>query len=172
MEVENLVEKKTATTIDQSSQIIVFRLGNEEYGLMIEQIKEVVITPNITKVPLTSKFIKGVANVRGNILAIIDLEERLGLESSFKNDYEGMISYSLIVENEEFRMGILVKELPNTLAISNSSIDQSPNIIHDHSIDKNYIKGIVKLPNRLIILIDIYKIISKEEVNSSLTPNK
>lgn len=172
MEVENLVEKKTANTIDQSSQIIVFRLGNEEYGLMIEQIKEVVITPNITKVPLTSKFIKGVANVRGNILAIIDLEERLGLESSFKNELEGIVSYSLIVENEEFRMGILVKELPNTLAITNSAIDQSPNIIHDHSIDKNYIKGIVKLPNRLIILIDIYKIISKEEVNSSITPNK
>lgn len=170
MEVENLTDKKASSSIEQSSQIIVFRLGTEEYGLMIEQIKEVVITPNITKVPLTSKFIKGVANVRGNILAIIDLEERLGLESSFKNDMEATISYSLIVENEEFRMGILVKELPNTLAITNKAIDQSPNIIHDHSIDKNYIKGIVKLPNRLIILIDIYKIISKEEVNNSLTP--
>jgi purine-binding chemotaxis protein CheW len=172
MEASVHIDKEKKNAKGQTSQIIVFRLGSEEYGLHIEQIKEVVVTPSITKVPLTAGFIKGVANVRGNILAIIDLEERLGLESSFKNLENGTVTYSLIVENEEFRMGILVKDVPNTLTITEEQIDQSPNIIHDHSMDKNYIKGIVKLNNRLIILIDIYKIISKEDVSNSLTQTK
>ena len=63
-------------------QIVVFRLGQEEYGLPIEQIKEVVITPNITRMPQTPAFVKGVANIRGNVIAILDLEEKFGLARS------------------------------------------------------------------------------------------
>lgn len=154
----------------KTTQIIVFKLGEEEYGLQIDQIKEVVLTPNITRIPLTSKHIKGVANVRGNILAIIDLEERFGLKTD--NDTVNNVSkpnFTLVVESEDFKMGILVREVPNTLAISEKDIDVSPNIIQDTSQDKNYIKGIVKKQNRLIILIDVFKIINKEEVNNVTT---
>lgn len=149
----------------KTTQIIVFKLGEEEYGLQIDQIKEVVLTPNITRIPLTSKHIKGVANVRGNILAIIDLEERFGLKSENDNSNITKPNFTLVVESEDFKMGILVREVPNTLAISEKDIDLSPNIIQETSQDKNYIKGIVKKQNRLIILIDVYKIINKEEVS-------
>ncbi len=159
------IEKKGNS--NKKNQLIVFKLGSEEYALMIDQIKEVVITPAITKVPLTSKFIKGVANIRGSVLTIIDLEERLGLYHSNELQIDDKINYTLVVENEDLKLGILVKELPNTLSISEADIDQSPNIIHDHQVDKNYIKGIVKYQKRLIILIDIYKIITKEDVSNN-----
>ena len=150
----------------KNMQLIVFKVGTEEYGLTIDQIKEVVITPAITKVPLTASYIKGVANVRGNVLALIDLEQRFGFNTSEGESEKP--KYTLVVESEDFKMGILVKEVPNTLSVSQSDIDQSPNVIHDGNLDKNYIKGIVKLGSRLIILVDIYKIILKEEVSSAI----
>lgn len=150
----------------KKNQLIVFKLGEEEYALHIDQIKEVVITPTITKVPLTASFIRGVANIRGNILTIIDLEERLSLNNGINSDKENKPNYTLVVENDSFKMGILVKEVPNTMAILDSDIDQSPNLIHDYNLDKNYIRGIVKLKDRLIILIDIYKIINKDEISN------
>jgi purine-binding chemotaxis protein CheW len=153
----------------RTMQLIVFKIGHEEYGLVIDQIKEVVITPNISKIPLTPNYIKGVANVRGNILAIIDLSERFGLNAaSEKTPVVKQQNYTLVVESEDFKMGILVKEVPNTLTVTQSDIDQSPNVISEGNSEKNYIKGIVKSGERMIILIDVFKIISKDEVNGSI----
>ncbi|MDX2189147.1 MAG: chemotaxis protein CheW [Bacteroidota bacterium] len=149
----------------KNMQIIVFKLGTEEYGLPIDQIKEVVITPNITKVPLSAPHIKGVANIRGNILAIVDLEQKFDLEEKEQqssSDYTQ--NYTLVIESDELKVGVLVKDVPNTLAIAQNDIDTSPGIISDSNSDKNYINGIVKLNNKLIILIDIFKIFSKDEV--------
>ncbi|QHT67720.1 purine-binding chemotaxis protein CheW [Rhodocytophaga rosea] len=145
-------------------QLIVFKQGNEEYGLAIDQIKEVVLTPKITKMPQTPHYVKGVANIRGNIIAIIDLEEKFGItDKNTEINTEG--KYTLVVASEEFKVGILVKEVPNTLAVSQSDIDETVNIIQDEIQESNYIKGIVKVNNRLIILIDIYQIMSKQELN-------
>jgi purine-binding chemotaxis protein CheW len=151
-----------------SFQLIVFKLGSEEYGLVIDQIKEVVITPPISPIPLTPKYIKGVANIRGNILAIIDLEERFGLNQSEQIQNNKSHNYTLVIESEDFKMGILVKEVPNTLTVTTEDIDNSPNIIYDSGFEKNYLQGIVKENNRMIILIDVYKIISKEDVQQSI----
>lgn len=165
-EPSNGVSKNTG---HRNNQIIVFKIGSEEYGLAIDQIKEVVITPKITKVPLTPGYIKGVANIRGNILAIIDLEERFGMSASAVNNHNpDKPNYTLVIEGSNYKMGIIVKEVPNTLAIAEVDIDLSPNIIQDHSMDKSYIKGIVKFRDRLIILIDIYKIIQTEEISDTI----
>ena len=145
-------------------QLIVFKQGNEEYGLAIDQIKEVVLTPKITKMPQTPSYIKGVTNIRGNIIAIIDLEEKFGIaDKNSETQKEG--KYTLVVASEEFKIGILVKEVPNTLSVSQSDIDETVNIIQEELQENNYIKGIVKVNNRLIILIDIYQIMSKQEIN-------
>lgn len=148
----------------KTKQIIVFKLGSEEYGLPIDQIKEVVLTPSITKVPLTSDYIIGVANIRGNILAVVDLEDRFDLLSPIGSNIETKYNYTLVIESEELKVGILVREVPNTLAIAEKDIDLSPGLLSDGNNDRNYIKGIVKLPQRLIILVDIFKIFAKDEV--------
>jgi len=150
-------------------QVIVFRLGTEEYGLMIDQIKEVVITPKIAKVPLMPSYIKGVANIRGNIMAIVDLEEKFGLKDETTTSDPTTKYYSLVVESEAFNMAILVKDVPNTLSVTESQIDRTGGIITGQSAEKQYIKGIIKTGERLIILIDIHKIITKEDVASTLS---
>jgi purine-binding chemotaxis protein CheW len=152
-----------------SFQLIVFRLGGEEYALVIDQIKEVVITPKVSRIPLTPTYIKGVANIRGNILAILDLEERFGLATGNGTDGNAAHNYTLVVASEEFRMGILVKEVPNTLTVQAGDIDLSPGLISDGSAENGCIRGIVRSGSRIIILIDVFKVISKEHITQSLT---
>lgn len=157
---EKVAEQKSSTNI----QLIVFKLGGGEYGCPIDQIKEVVLTPPVTKIPLSPDYIKGVANVRGTILAVVDLEERLSIATS-KQEADEKPNYLLVIESEEYKMGILVKEVPNTLSIAESAIDHSPNLIQDTGTEKGYVKGIVKSGNRLVILLDVFKLISKEEIS-------
>ena len=161
-ELKELDVKKTDKKFN-TFQIIVFKQGTEEYALQIDQIKEVVLTPSITRMPQTPSYIKGVANIRGNIIAIVDLEEKFGV-NALDEKFASTGKYTLVVESEKYKMGILVKDVPNTLAISDSDMDQSVIGAND---DQSYIKGIVKLGNRLIILIDIFKILSAKEINQS-----
>lgn len=151
-------------------QIVVFKLGQEEYGLPIDQIKEVVITPTITRMPQTQLFVRGVANIRGNVIAILDLEEKFGLQRSKESDHSGN-NYTLVIESDEYKMGILVREVPNTLSISSSSIESTV-FTGDQQTDQSYITGIVKLEKRLVIMIDIFKVINEQEAQQLFKKNE
>jgi purine-binding chemotaxis protein CheW len=159
-EIKQQKEAQSATARNQ--QIVVFKLGQEEYGLAIDQIKEVVITPNITQMPQTPAYVKGVANIRGNVIAILDLEEKFKLQRSRDIVNTGN-NYTLVIESDEYKMGILVREVPNTLSISTSSIEGSV-FTGDQQAEQNYITGIVKLEKRLVIMIDIFRVINEQEV--------
>jgi purine-binding chemotaxis protein CheW len=145
-------------------QVIVFKQGNEEYALHIDQIKEVVITPSITYMPQTPSYIRGVANIRGNIIAIIDLEEKFNLGRTLGESTDR--NYTLVVESNEFKMGILVREVPLTITVQPSEFDESVNIISDVNSNVNYIKGIIKREGKLIILIDIFNVMEAEITGS------
>lgn len=156
---KSALDKKTKAGV---IQIIVFKQGDEEYALQIDQIKEVVITPNITRMPQTPSYIKGVANIRGNIIAIMDLEEMFNLRRT--NTATDGKNFTLVVESEDVKMGLLVREVPNTLSVPAADFDESVNIVHDPNVGGNYIRGIIKANGRLIILIDIFKVIDHEMI--------
>lgn len=157
---ETVISKQTENASQRTLQIVVFKLGQEEYGLRIDQIKEVVITPTITKMPQTPSYVKGVANIRGNVIAIFDLEDRFNLDPS--TNQIGTKKYTLVVESEDFKMGLLVNEVPNTISVNSSDLDESVGIIADANAEVNYIKGIIKTGTRLIILIDIFKVVDQD----------
>ena len=165
---EKKMEAKKGDDSINRHQLIVFRQGAEEYAMFIDQIKEVVITPNITKMPQTAPYIKGVANIRGNIIAIVNLEEKFDLERTLPPDLNSSKNFTLVVESEEFKIGLLVKEVPDTITVVDSDINDNLSVVQEGSVDKNYIQGIVKLDQRLVILIDIFKVMSKNEVNQAL----
>ncbi len=147
-------------------QLIVFKLAGEEYALSIDDIKEVVITPGIAKIPQTPSYIKGVANIRGSIIAIMDMEERLNL---IKEEREAAGSYTLVIASEQYKLGILVKEVPNTLTTYASEIDTASNIMQFSALEKECIKGVATVDDRLIILVDIFKLIEIENLNKITT---
>jgi purine-binding chemotaxis protein CheW len=157
------IGKETQTAQHTTQQIVVFKLGQEEYGMHIDQIKEVVITPTITRMPQTPAFVKGVANIRGNVIAILDLETKFGLMRTEDTPHQGN-NFTLVIESEEYKMGILVREVPNTLSIASANIEDSV-FTGDHQSEQAYITGIVKLEKRLIIMIDIFKVISDQEAH-------
>lgn len=158
---ENTIATTNGST-HRTLQIVVFKLGNEEYGLHIDQIKEVVITPTITKMPQTASYVKGVANIRGNVIAIFDLEDRFNLSRTIAGRGS---KYTLVVESDDVKMGLLVTEVPNTVTVNTADLDESVGIINDANAETNYIKGIIKTGERLIILIDIFKVIDQEMNN-------
>lgn len=161
---------KKDKVIVKKYQLIVFSLAGQEYALFIDQIKEVVITPTITPVPLTAPYIKGVANIRGDVLAMADLEERFDLKPQGGDKTLIDIkkhNFTLVIASDEIKMGILVKDLPNTLSILETDMIQ-PSLIYENENEKNYILSIVKLQERLIIVIDLNKIILKEDINSTI----
>jgi purine-binding chemotaxis protein CheW len=145
-------------------QIVVFKLGQEEYGLSIGQIKEVVTTPVITRMPQTQSFVRGVANIRGTVIAMLDLEERFGLLSDHAAPRSEQ--YALVIDSAEFKMGVLVREVPNTLSISADAIEQV--FSSDNDSQGSYITGIIKMDKRLIIMIDIYKVFNHKEAQTFL----
>ena len=162
----NLAKKEQHNT--PKRQLIVFKLAEQEYALFINQIKEVVITPTITPVPLTPNYIKGVANVRGDILAMVDLEARFNLNSQEQETRKlSKFNFTLVIASEEVKIGLLVKDLPSTLTVYENELIQ-PDLVYADESEKNYILSIAKLQERLIIVVDLHKIILKEDINSTI----
>ncbi len=141
-------------------QLVVFRLGNEEYALPIEQIKEVVLTPTVARIPQTPAYIRGVANVRGNVLAIMDLAQRFGLTDEAHTD---LARYTLVMESEQFRVGILVRTVPITLSVPADRVDATPDIVGSGTVGHG-LRGIVKHDQRMIFLIDLEHLLKNERV--------
>jgi purine-binding chemotaxis protein CheW len=154
-------EKKVVKQ-DKLIQLIVFRLGDEEYGIRIEQVKEVTVTPEIARMPKTPSFVKGIANLRGDIIAIIDLEERFKLRKV--GDVPTGVSYTLAVEAKDYTIGIVVREVPQPLSIPVSIIEKAPEFIQDINIHDKYIEGIAKVDERIIIVLDMLKLLTPEEI--------
>lgn len=150
---------------DALLHLIVFKLGTEYYGIKIEQVKEVTLTPNITRMPRTPDFIKGVANIRGDIIAIMNLEERFGIRPAPVADgVDPYITYTLVIDAKDYSIGVVVREVPQSLNLSVSKIDKTPSFLQDISVQENYIEGIARVDKRLIIVLDMFKILSSDEI--------
>ncbi|MBJ6119690.1 purine-binding chemotaxis protein CheW [Pontibacter sp. BT310] len=156
-------ESAKVKTNEPLLHLIVFKLGAEFYGIKIEQVKEVTVTPTITRMPRTPDFVKGVANIRGDIIAIMDLEERFGIRPDTSTSTNNS-SYTLVIEAREYSIGVVVKEVPQSLNLTVSKMDKTPSFLQDIAVQENYIEGIAKVDNRLIIVLDMYKILSGDEI--------
>ena len=144
-------------------QLIVFRLGDEEYGIRIEQVKEVTVTPEVTKMPKTPPFVKGIANLRGDIIAIIDLEERFQLRRAGRDMPDA--SFTIAVEAPGYTIGLLVREVPRPLTLPLSLIEPAPEFLQDSGQRDKYLEGIAKLPEGgVIIVLDMHKLLTPTEI--------
>ena len=144
-------------------QLIVFRLGDEDYGIRIEQVKEVTVTPEVARMPKTPPFIKGIANLRGDIIAIIDLEERFRLRPSGRELPER--SYTVAVEAADYTLGLMVREVPRPFTLPLSQIEPAPEFVQDPGTRDKYLEGIAKLPDgSVIIVLDMRKLLTPSEI--------
>lgn len=141
-------------------QLINFRLRDEEFGVDINSVREITRVGDITHIPEAPSFIQGVINLRGQIIAVIDLAGRFGLATQEKLSD---IARIVVTEVNDQTVGMLVDEVPGVLKIPEENIKPTPELIQSQ-IRKDYIKGVGKLKNRLIICLDLAKVLAPSEV--------
>jgi purine-binding chemotaxis protein CheW len=139
-------------------QIVGLRIGRETYGVPISLVREIVRVPEITAVPNAQKYVEGVINLRGKIISVVDLRKRFG-ETDIENNKKNRI---VVVELENRTVGLIVNSASEVLKIPPSDIEPPSSVFLNGEID--YVTGVGKLNNRLIILIDLNKVLSGGEL--------
>ncbi len=142
--------------VDQELQLVVFRLAREEYGLPITKVQEINRLVPITKLPQTPAFMEGIINLRGRIIPVIDLRKRFQLEISSYNDDSRII----IVEVDGQTVGIIVDSVTEVVRLAAVSVEPPPPTF---ILDARYIQGVGKLDDRLLILLEIDRILTSQE---------
>ncbi len=140
-------------------KLVGFYLGPEEYAVDILKIKEIKLMQEITNVPKAPDFVEGVINLRGDIVPIIDLKKKLNLGAADLNEESKII----VVEIDTKMVGVIVDEVSEVIEIEDSKLSPPPPIIG--GIEAEYLKGVGKLGDRLLILLDLDKILTLEEKN-------
>lgn len=140
-------------------QLVVFAIGNEEFGVEIGQVREIVRLVQITYLPKAPEFIEGVVNLRGQVLPVIDLAKRLSISSHPRTEATRIV----VIEVENNTVGMIVDSVSEVLRLSSDDVDEVPMLV-DTEIPEHYIRGVGKLKDRLLVLLDLNKILTPEEV--------
>ncbi|HLS06500.1 MAG TPA: chemotaxis protein CheW [Bacillota bacterium] len=140
-------------------KVIVFQLADEEYALSVNQVGSIERMLTITRVPQVADFVKGVINLRGVVTPVIDLRNRFNLPESEYTDATRII----VTYIDEKEVGLIVDAANDVIDIPEEAIEPAPSVVG--SIDVNYISGVAKLEDRLLILLDLAKVLTTQEID-------
>jgi purine-binding chemotaxis protein CheW len=138
-------------------QVVSFALGTEEYGVAIAQVQEINRMVAITHVPRAPKFMEGVINLRGQLIPIIDLRTRFGMPRVEQTKNTRIV----VTEIGAKRVGMVVDSVSEVHRIAEDQIEPAPDLLT--SVDTDYIRGVGKIGDRLIILLDLARVITAQE---------
>jgi purine-binding chemotaxis protein CheW len=144
-------------SMTDSIQVVSFKLGSEEYGVDIGQVQEINRMVAVTKVPRAPQFMEGVINLRGQLIPIIDLRTRFGMERVEHSKSTRIV----VTEIGTKRIGMVVDSVSEVLRLPLEQIEEAPDMIS--GVETEYIRGVGKLEERLIILLDLGKIVTGDE---------
>jgi purine-binding chemotaxis protein CheW len=145
-------------TMEKDLQLVGFRIGRETFGLPIALVREIVRVPEITSVPNAPDYIEGVINLRGRIIPVVDLRKRFGDMSGATSKKNRIV----VVELENRLIGLLVHSASEVLRIPPSEIEAPQNVFQEGEL--SYITGVGKLKGRLVILLDLSRILERKEL--------
>jgi purine-binding chemotaxis protein CheW len=144
--------------MEKDLQLVGIRIGRETFGLPISLVREIVRVPEITSVPNAPDYIEGVINLRGRIIPVVDLRKRFGEKIGEPNKKNRIV----VVELESRRIGLIVNSASEVLKIAPSDIEAPHDVFQEGEL--NYITGVGKLKGRLVILLDLSKILQRGEL--------
>ena len=136
-------------------QLVLFRLGAEEYGISISQVREIIQYKGATRLPRTPDFMEGIINLRGKVIAVIELAKRFGIATK-----EGSDRRAVIIETGGQKIGVIVDAVTKVIRLQDTAIEIAPTM----TVSNNYIRGIGKIGDRLLILLDVEKLFGSKEV--------
>ncbi len=138
-------------------QLVIFRVEDEEFGVEITQVKEIIKPMEIFKVPNSPQFIEGLINLRGKVHTVFNLRKKFNLPQKEFDDNTKII----IVNVNDLMVGFIVDEVNEIVRINDENIENTPPSVT--GLDKKYLNGVAKIDNRLILLLDLSKVLSSEE---------
>jgi len=143
--------------VDREMQVVAFKVGREDFGVDVKKVEGVISMVDITRMPRAPQFVEGIINLRGQIVAVVNLANRLGIESTER----GAATRIVVVEAQDVKVGLVV-ESPEVINISQEDIEASP-MLATSDVNASFIMGVVKLGDRLLILLDVDRVLSDEE---------
>ncbi len=142
-------------------QLVTFSLGNEEFSVDILKVQEIIRLMDLTRVPKAPEFIEGVINLRGKVIPVMDLRKRFSMPEA-EDSSEARI---IVVELHKATVGFRVDGVSEVLRLPADTVEPPPTMVC--GVETEYIKGVGKLDDRLIILLDVEKVLTEDE-NSSM----
>ncbi|MEM1128759.1 MAG: chemotaxis protein CheW [Bacteroidota bacterium] len=144
------------TTQGDVLQLVSFIIDNEEFGIDILKVQEIIRPVEFTRVPNSPDFVEGVINLRGRIVPVIDLRKRFGLSIKEQDKNTRIV----VVELEEKVVGFILDAVREVIRVDKSIIEPAPDLAM--GVDSQYIRGVAKLEDRLLILLDLEQVLEEE----------
>ena len=150
--------ENTFSEVHGTMQLVSFNLAKELYGIEITKVREIILITDITRIPETPDFLKGLINLRSTVIPVIDLRVRFGLSEAELSDE----SRIMVLQARGKTIGIMVDAVSEVLRVKHDQIAPPPPTVA--GLGRDYLSGLVKLDGRLLILLDIDKIFGEEEM--------
>ncbi|MCA9733279.1 MAG: purine-binding chemotaxis protein CheW [Deferribacteres bacterium] len=150
-------DKKSTNSAEDILQLVSFKLGEEEFGVDILAVQEIIRMIEITRVPNSPHFVEGVINLRGKVLPVVNLRKRLGLPVTEYSKSTRII----VIELDKKTVGFIVDSVSEVLRIPTAVTEPPPQMVG--RVDSEYITAVGKLDDRLVILLDLNRVLSNEE---------
>lgn len=148
----------TTAVSSEEMQLVSFNIGSEEFGVEILKVQEINRMVDITKVPQAPHYVEGVINLRGKVIPIIDLRKRFNLEIKAHDKNTRIV----VVDINGSIMGMIVDAVSEVLRLPADTIEPPPELVT--GINSEYIKGVAKLKDRLLIFLDLSQVVAAEEL--------
>jgi purine-binding chemotaxis protein CheW len=149
-------------TVVAEKQMVLFELGSETYGLDIATVHEIIRMQPITKVPKAPAYVEGVINLRGKVIPVIDIGKRFGFEKAERAKNNRIV----VVYLQDTTLGIIVDAVTEVARIPNDSVEPVSDVVTTGNSD--YLQGIAKLANKMVILLALEKLLSADSMLANL----
>ena len=146
----------------RGGKYLTFALGREEYGLEILKVREIIGYMDVTAVPRTPPYVKGVINLRGQVISVIDLRRKFAMEDAARTEQTCIVVVEIAQAGRKLSIGIVVDRVSEVLNIAAETIEDAP--AFGTAVDTDFILGMGKIGNAVKILLDIDKVLTATEV--------
>ena len=152
-----MTDEKKASLTERAGKYLTFNLVNEEYGLEILKVQEIIGIMNVTRVPKMPDYVRGVINLRGKVIPVIDLRLKFGLDSQNDTERTCIIVVQVSHGDQQVTTGIIVDEVSEVLDIAEEQIEDAPSF--GASVDTEFILAMGKVGKKVVMFLDIDKVL-------------
>lgn len=157
-----LTQTEGLSLTERAGKYLTFSLAEEEYGLEILKVQEIIGMMSVTRVPKMPEFIRGVINLRGKVIPVIDLRLKFGLEEKENTERTCVIVVQITRDDRQITTGVIVDEVSEVLDISEDQIEDAPSFGSD--VNTEFILAMGKVGQKVVMFLDIDKVLSDREV--------